>query len=704
MSQNLAVCIGINRYDNLKPLDYARQDAEAVSSFFSKEAGFKDVYFLAEDAPPLKSDYGQPLQSRPTFGNLMRFLRVRFEQPFMEPSDNLWFFFAGHGRRERDQDYLLPLDADPGNVEETGIPVRYVAERLRKSGAENVILLLDACRNEGARDGQGVGLERQKGTVTVSSCSPAEFSYEISDLGHGAFTYGLLEGLKLHGEQNCATVERLDGYLQTRVPEICRMHGKPRQTPCTFAEPLSKRHFILLPSAALPEDLEPLKIEALQAEAIGDLALAEQLWWRINAVSPTDAQSREAIRRIAAKLERIAEHERHKKIEGDELDGGDEPLPEGHEDEDGDKKPTKPEKEGGAAEQGKEEEKHENKELGWRFSRRKVFAGIAATALLGNTGFYIYSRFMKSALPAVRTEMVSVQSVDTLGASLPADWQEVSYFTQYIDDRNAIDFSMVPAGEFSMGSPMGEDLRRDNEGPVFMRLRQFAMSRTAITQAQWRALVVAQPQAKRWALPIDPSSFKGDELPVETINWQQAWEFCARLSALTGLVCRLPSQAEWEYACRARTTTPFHFGPTLTSDLANYCGTGGAVCGTSFGKDVASLEYDGIAYENGSYALGPEGVFNGSTKPVRTYPQNRFGMFEMHGNVWEHCLDNWTARLADIPGDGSAYVGGRPDLHVLRGGSWSHNPAICRSAYRESISETNRGWEGRIGLRVVCEV
>jgi uncharacterized caspase-like protein len=157
MSENWAVCIGINRYDNLRPLDYARQDAEAVSAFFRDTAGFRNVYFLAEDAPVIKSDYGQSLQSKPTFGNLMRFLRVRFEQPFMQPSDNLWFFFAGHGRRERDQDYLLPLDVDPGNVEENGIPVRYVAERLRRSGAENVILLLDACRNEGSRDGQGRG-------------------------------------------------------------------------------------------------------------------------------------------------------------------------------------------------------------------------------------------------------------------------------------------------------------------------------------------------------------------------------------------------------------------------------------------------------------------------------------------------------------------------------------------------------------------
>src|SRR5262249_28999405 len=168
----------------------------------------------------------------------------------LKPSDNFWFFFAGHGRRDRDRDYIMPIDADPGNVEETAIPVSYVTERLRRCGAENVVLLLDACRNEGARDGQGVGAEVQPGVVTISSCSPNERSYEISELQHGAFSYTLLEGLRLQGETNCATVERLDQYLRFRVPELCAKYHKPRQTPYTHAEPIEKQHLILLPRFA----------------------------------------------------------------------------------------------------------------------------------------------------------------------------------------------------------------------------------------------------------------------------------------------------------------------------------------------------------------------------------------------------------------------------------------------------------------------
>ena len=301
MSQNWAICIGIDRYDNLQPLQFAKRDAEVLRDFFEKEVAFDKVYFFADDVPPIATDFGEPIRSTPTGGTLRRFLRIRFEQKFLKPSDNLWFFFAGHGRRERERDYLMPSDADPGNVEETAIPVSLVTERLRRCGAENVILLLDACRNEGARDGEGVGSETQPGVVAISSCRPNERSYEIDELKHGAFTYTLLEGLRLEGETNCATVERLDEYLRIRVPELCQHYKKPRQTPYTQAEPIEKRHLILLPKRASLTDIAPLRVDALQAETEGDLETAEQLWWRVVAVAPADAQAHEAVKRIALK-------------------------------------------------------------------------------------------------------------------------------------------------------------------------------------------------------------------------------------------------------------------------------------------------------------------------------------------------------------------------------------------------------------------
>ena len=153
----------------------------------------------------------------------------------------------------------------------------------------------------------------------------------------------------------------------------------------------------------------------------------------------------------------------------------------------------------------------------------------------------------------------------------------------------------------------------------------------------------------------------------------------------------------------AGTVTPFNFGPTITSDLANYCGTGGAVCGDSYGKSIASGVYNGVKYQSGAYDQGPVGIFRATTTRPGTFPPNRFGLYDMHGNVWEYCLDTWAESYAGAPRDGSPYVSApRDSARVLRGGSWSHNPAICRSSYRDSIAPGEAGWQGRIGLRIVC--
>ena len=157
-----------------------------------------------------------------------------------------------------------------------------------------------------------------------------------------------------------------------------------------------------------------------------------------------------------------------------------------------------------------------------------------------------------------------------------------------------------------------------------------------------------------------PSSFKGRDLPVETISWYEADEFCRRLAEMTGRDYRLPSEAEWEYACRAGSTGPFNVGPTITTDLANYCGEGGAVCGESDGKSVASDVYDGVTYGSGAYDQGPTGKFRGTTTARGTFPPNRFGLYDMHGNVWEYCLDMASPTYADAPADGSAYLAGPP--------------------------------------------
>ncbi len=299
MGKNWGIAIGINQYHNLKPLNYAQRDAAAFRDFCLNEADFEQVYYFAEGAEPIPAERGV-LHTEPTIGNLERFLEVRFKHKFLEPGDNLWFFFAGHGKRDQGRDYLMPIDGSPGNVGRTAFAIRDIADRLRRSGADNVLMMLDACRSEGDRDGgEGIGGEKQQGVITLFSCSPNELAYEIDELQAGSFTHALLEGLRIQGENNCATVERLYQHLRYRVPELNQRHRKPRQTPYAITEPATKLHLILLPRQATLQDVATLKMDALEAEAEGDLDAAEQLWIRVLATSLADRQAIKAIQRIA---------------------------------------------------------------------------------------------------------------------------------------------------------------------------------------------------------------------------------------------------------------------------------------------------------------------------------------------------------------------------------------------------------------------
>jgi uncharacterized caspase-like protein len=300
MGKNWAITIGINGYRNLQRLNFAKRDAESMRDFFQQELNIQTIYHFSDDSLPIKQDHGPDLDSQPTYATLLRFLRVRFEEPFLKEGDNLWFFFGGHGKREADKDYLMPIDADPGDVERTGIPLQYVSERLRRSGADNIVLLIDACRSgSGQRDGIGFGQEKQQGVITLFSCSPQESSYEIEELQKGAFTHALLEGLHIEGEGNCATVERLYARLRQRVPQLTQQYKGVQQTPYGVVEPLTKFHLLLLPRKANLTDILTLKNDALWAEVQKDCKLAKQLWIRVLSVSPADPEAIEGIERLA---------------------------------------------------------------------------------------------------------------------------------------------------------------------------------------------------------------------------------------------------------------------------------------------------------------------------------------------------------------------------------------------------------------------
>ncbi len=299
MASNWALVIGINQYEFLQPLLYAKCDAQLMQDFLGKEVSCERIFFFSDDSPDINGK-----STRPNRANLRRVLLELFEQtnpPKMGAGDNFWFFFSGHGMRYNDRDYLMPCDGNPRDIEETAIPINFVTERLRRCGADNVILILDACRNQGKR-GEGIGrqteeMARSTGIISIFSCSPNEYSYEIDALQQGAFTHALLEGLGIRGQ--CATVERLNQYLSFQVPKLVTQYKKARQTPYMITEPVNKSHLILVPRYATLADIATLKNDAYQAEVNFQRELAQQLWIRVlAAASGQDMEAITALQRI----------------------------------------------------------------------------------------------------------------------------------------------------------------------------------------------------------------------------------------------------------------------------------------------------------------------------------------------------------------------------------------------------------------------
>jgi formylglycine-generating enzyme required for sulfatase activity len=243
-----------------------------------------------------------------------------------------------------------------------------------------------------------------------------------------------------------------------------------------------------------------------------------------------------------------------------------------------------------------------------------------------------------------------------------------------------LDMVQIPGGSFWMGSPENEPQRGRAESPQHqVTISPYFIGQFPITQPQWSA-VAALPKVLR-DLDPDPSNFKGNSRPAERVSWHDAIEFCQRLTQYTGRPYRLPTEAEWEYACRANTTTPFHFGSTITPEVANY-------------------DWDEV-YDRSEYKKPKD--FEGTTPVGKFEVANAFGLFDMHGNVWEWCEDHWHDNYENAPIDGSAWLDpeAREDARrVLRGGSWIYLPGNCRSASRFWNDAGIRNYN--YGFRVVC--
>ncbi|MGH1392922.1 MAG: SUMF1/EgtB/PvdO family nonheme iron enzyme [Trichormus sp.] len=268
------------------------------------------------------------------------------------------------------------------------------------------------------------------------------------------------------------------------------------------------------------------------------------------------------------------------------------------------------------------------------------------------------------------TAIVTLKSIAFLGSKtkkheIQRIRKQSKFYRETLVNDVVLDMVAIPGGKFLMGSPEDEIGRSTSESPQHnVTVQSFFMSKFPVTQVQWKA--VASFAKVNIDLYPDPSRFKGANRPVEQVSWDDAVEFCARLSQKTGKIYRLPSEAEWEYACRAGTTSPYYFGDTITGDLANY---------------------------NRNHQ---------QTTDVGNFPANPFGLFDMCGNVWEWCQDEWHDNYLKAPNNGGAWLemnNNMSKMRLLRGGSWYVNPDYCRSAYRLKKSFVNTF--DVIGFRIV---
>ena len=580
---NWAIAIGVNQYEFLHPLKYAKNDALHICQFLGNEAKFDRIFYFSDDSPDFNGKTTKPFRN-----NLLRVFNEVAKKPLRD-GDNFWFFFAGHGILGDDGiDYLMPSDGDPDNLADTGISVNRVIQNLRLSGAGNVVLALDACRNQvrrngATRSGEGIGIATDReakiaDVISIAACSPTEYSYEVEDLKHGAFTYALVEGLGVQGR--CATAAKLNIYLKHRVPEL----AKTKQTPRMLLDPMEKGHLILMPKYADKSDLAPLRADAYQAFSYGKWDVAKRLWMQILAV---DGANHEAIEQI----ERIVEA---------------------------------------------------------RFSGKQQVAGVTSNS------------------PEISLRQVNARTVE--------ERQKVTESQPLnIDLGNGVTLELVkvPAGKFMMGSPDGEGAN-DERPQHQVILQEFLIGKYAVTNAQWRSVMKKQGSANC------DKKFQGDSQPVVGVSWHEARAFCVKLSPQqTGREVRLPTEAEWEYAARGGNQSKgFTYAGSNNLDEAAW-------------------------HSNNSGSV---------THPVGQKTANELGLYDMSGNVWEWCLDEWHESYADKPENlkkqgnqawGDLDVNNNDNCsRLLRGGSWDYFYARgCRSANRVRGSAAVQSFY--IGFRVV---
>ncbi|MDJ0733305.1 MAG: SUMF1/EgtB/PvdO family nonheme iron enzyme [Nostocaceae cyanobacterium] len=640
----LALLIGVSEYQpGLNPLPAAVKDVEEMRRVLvnPEMGGFAD-----EDITVLTNPQPQDIRNA-----VFDFFDNR------QKDDLLLFYFSGHGiKDERGKLYLSTRATRKKNgklVKPSAVAASYLHENINDSLSQRQVIILDCCfsgaiaQGMTVKDDGSVNVEEQlggKGRAILTSSTSTQYSFEQEGSELSIYTRYLVEGIDTGAADKDGdgwiSIDELHEYASSKVQE-----ASPAMTPKFY--PVESGHKILL--AKSPKD-DPRVIYRKEVERRirkGKFTIpARRL---LNSLRQQLKIDREVAEAIEAEVKQPYLEYQRKLAEYEQV--FQETLAQ----------------ESNLSENTLNDLRDYQQHLGLK---NEDVASIERKILGERKPAKPDPSVIEQSPKTANQFSFDIITVNAKGETTNTRPGKAEFFAEDLGNGVILEMVAIPGGNFTMGSPEDEPESMDNERPQHqVTIQPFFMGKFPVTQEQYEAI-----------MGNNPSYFKGKKRPVECVSWDDAVEFCARISKRTGKSYRLPSEAEWEYACRAGTTTPFSFGDTITTDLANYNG-----------------KY--------TYGLAPKGQYREQTTDVASFPANGFGLYDMHGNVWEWCEDSWHNNYQAAPVDGSAWISKSDnDYHVLRGGSWFNNPEVCRSASRFIDAWARRDDYFNVGFRVACGV
>lgn len=520
-----------------------------------------------------------------------------------ENADNLWFFFSGHGMTGNDkQDYLITVDGNPDDLKETAISIHFVIDQLRACKAKNIVLILDMCRNESQDSGRkSVESVAVSLQQLVKDREGQQGIITFFSCGRGESSYEIAEL-----EQGAFTHALLEGLQQHSILKDLETYLGRRVIELHQSYPnttgRARKQIPLLitePGWKYEEPILTNYATSADLSRLKDLAL--------------DAEHNSNIDRSIQLWMRV------NSLATDPTD------------------------------------------CSQALNQLDRMSKLSLPRATNQQPCVTKQPTVESVQLSV-IEFTSVK-IDSTGNIIDRPIGNAEIFVENLSNNVSITMVKIPESKVLMEFEREPIEKTKKYQHQIRRVEAFYLGQTLVTQAQWRAVTLF-PKVE-FELDPYPSYFKGDNRPVEKIDWYEANEFCQRLSMKNTRNCkyRLPSEVEWEYSCRANAMTQFHFGETLTLEVANYL-------------------------DEKKYATNKQGRYISETTTVMSFPPNLFGLYDMHGNVREWCSDTGIDLIKN----------NNNSFRFLRGGCSMSKPEDCCSSSRHRDAPRSKNYNTALPL------